>query len=52
MGGEGVQKSVFGNVYIYQGPAGQRTALVEESDGHLLVTTQAPWINFPTQANP
>jgi hypothetical protein len=52
MNGEGVQKAVFDNVYIYQGPTGQRTALVEKSNGQLLVTTKAPWIDFPTQANP
>lgn len=52
MGGSNVHKAIFGDVYIYQSPAGQKTAFVVETDGKIDVTSQAPWIDLPTGANP
>ncbi|MCF3948251.1 hypothetical protein [Acidiphilium iwatense] len=52
MQGENVQKAIFGDVYIYQGPTGQKTAIVVETDGRVDITNQQPWISLPTEANP
>jgi len=52
MGGGDVQKTIFGDVYIFQSATGQKTALVVETDGKIDITNQPPWIDLPTETNP
>ena len=52
MGGSDVHKAIFGDVYIYQSPTGQKTAFVIQTNGKLYITNNAPWIDLPTEANP